>query len=203
MSSNIRYLEQAYRSGRTVIFDLDDTIFPELSFLIRQYTHVSKTFFGDDWETPFQYLLKEFTINRREGLFDRFVETYDIDVPVCKVLEVFRSYPQSRGAYLTPYSWFRTLADQLGRKYPLLIITNGYPLQQKEKIRALEIDDFFDVIFCIFANEFRPKPASDALYEMEKSFDLVRPIYVGDSITDKEFSRASGIEFFDVGMLRG
>ena len=70
---DIEYIEKAYRSGRSVILDLDDTIFPEISFLEHRYKYICETLFACDWSGPYKFLLNEFSCHGRSFLFVKFV----------------------------------------------------------------------------------------------------------------------------------
>jgi len=198
MRYELAYIEGAYQGGRSVIFDLDDTIFPEITFLEKRYEYISKQIFCGSWEEPYQFLLDEFDAEGRSYLFDKLIRRYKLKLSVEDVLKVFRCYDGHFEMSIIPYPWFQKLASRLNKGYPLLLITNGNPDQQRRKLDALNLIDLFPNIVCVFANEYEGKPRIEPFEALGKELKLHNPIYIGDSEIDRAFCVACGIEFFDV-----
>ena len=198
MKYDVDYIEKAYRGGRSVIFDLDDTIFPEIIFLKQRYMYVTKHIFQDRWKEPYQFLVREFSTQGRSGVFDKLITRYKLTLSTNDVLTIFRCYDGGKEISITPYYWFRRLICRLKRQYPLFLITNGYPAQQREKLKALNIIDAFSDVICVYANEYKAKPSIQPFEVLEKKVQVHHPIYIGDSTTDMAFCLACGIEFFQV-----
>lgn len=198
---DIAYIDRAYLSGRSVIFDLDDTIFPEISFLENRYKYLCKKVFSNDWEVPYEFLLNEFASHGRSSLFDKFVAHFNLPHAVEDILGIFRCYENTSDSFLMPYPWFQKLSDRLNHRFPLLIITNGNKDQQKRKIKELNLVELFPKIHCVYADEYGGKPGVEPFRALAEKVALHDPLYIGDSEVDRVFCEKCKIEFFDVKSL--
>lgn len=195
---DLGYIESAYRLGRSVIYDLDDTIFPEIAFLENRYKLICEKLFLNDWEGPFKFLLGEFSSNGRALLFDKFITHFSLSCEVADILCLFRHYENVPDLSLATYPWFQRLSERLNQCYPLLIITDGNKVQQKRKIDELRLVEFFPVIHCIFAVDYGGKPKGEPFRALANMVDLHDPLYIGNSDVDRAFCAECEIEFLDV-----
>lgn len=195
---DLSYIEAAYHTGRTVILDLDNTIFPEISFLEIRYKYVCQNLFPHNWTEPYQFLLDEFANHGRSNLFDKFIACYNPTKNVSEILDIFRCYDSSSELPLEPYPWFRKLSKRLNRHFPLFIITNGNKSQQEQKINNLNLINFFPSIYCVFAIDYGGKPRVEPFMALARKVQINQPLYIGDSQVDADFCKACKIEFFDV-----
>jgi len=201
MRYELAYIEEAYLSGRSVIFDLDDTIFPEINFLEERYRYVCKEIFYGNWEEPFHFILNEFNTQGRSYLFDKLIKRYNLALSTEDILRFFRCYDKASETPINPYPWFSKLASRLNKGYPLLLITNGNPSQQRQKIANLNLMNLFPYVVCVFANEYKGKPRVEPFEALASKVQIRHPIYIGDSAIDRAFCLACNIEFLDVKKL--
>ena len=199
--NNLEYIIKAYRDCRSVIFDLDDTIYPEITFLKNRYKRISKEIFNNKWETSYKFLVNEFETYGRKNIFDKLIYHFDLELSVADILKIFRDY-KNNNISIEPYLWFKKLSDELDKSFALLIITNGNPTQQNFKLKILNLNESFPSIKCIFADKYGRKPGTGSYEAMKKKIALCEPIYVGDSIVDSEFSYNCNLEFIDVKNLK-
>lgn len=85
------------------------------------------------------------------------------------------------GKLTTPFPEMREVLDALKGKYKLGVITNGYSEVQREKIRTVEIEDYFDNIIVSGEEEFEKPDPRIFLKSCEKLG--VRPeeaVFIGD-----------------------
>lgn len=193
-NTNIEYLLNENNKGRTLVFDLDDTIYPEFSFLSKQYLFVAKHYLGSEFNSGYNFLCNEFKNSGREGLFTKFIYEFNLNANINDVLKIFRNY--SVTYYLKPYVWFDMLFSDSSLDY-LYVITNGNVTQQKEKVKRLKLENKASDCFFIYANNFRAKPFDDSYNYLKKIKPIISPIYIGDSVIDRKFSDGCEMEFFD------
>ena len=196
MKNDIDFLEEAYKNKRSIIYDLDNTIYPEISFLEKRYKYISVQIFEKDWKDPYRFLRNEFMNSGRDRLFEKLINKYNISFSNEDILRLFRRYDNEISLY--PYPWFKKLAKRLRRNYSLLIITNGNSAQQQYKIEALKLKNFFLDVKCIYASKYGGKPSIEPFNALSNVVNLHEPIYIGDTKIDKDFCYNCNIEFFDV-----
>lgn len=194
MSTDLSRLESVISRGRTLIFDLDDTIYDEKTFLFEQYRVVCEKYTPGDAIQALEFLKRYFLEHGRKGIFQSYISAFRLSASLDSVLATFRDYSASPA--LTPLPWFVELSENYSDKLRLIIVTNGNVKQQKEKVSRLNLHAYFDEVVVYYANATQPKPAVNS--ELMSSEKLVDPIYVGDSMTDHQFSLNSGFEFLNV-----
>lgn len=194
-SEMLDYLIQQSRLGRTVIFDLDDTLYSEEEFLKSVYSRIAGLYGTGSEDDVYDYLLYTFKNNGRDNIFDKMFRKFPnklINLETC--LTIMRS--PIVGHSFDLYPWVSEYAKKSFER-SISIITNGTPQQQKNKIKYLNLDRFFDLTHVAYANEYQKKPHPDAYHRLSEFLKMRDPIYVGDSNSDKVFAKNCGIEFLD------
>jgi len=196
---SLDYLVAQYNEGRQLIFDLDNTIYCETDFLFKAYTEIATVFEPfykiDD---VFEFLRNTFLNKGRSQIFNKLIVNYDemrITVPEC--LAILRDYKCN--SCIETYPWFKEFTDRVDTSFHLNIITNGNVQQQKNKVASIKFPIQKNRITVFYANETKPKPAPDSFHWFRQKIQARDPIYIGDSIIDKQFCSALNIEFYDVG----
>lgn len=194
---SVEYLVNAHNAYRTILFDLDNTIYNETDFLFPVYKFISEKFYPDDFSKVYNFLVSEFVCRGRKSLFDKLTAVFPRNgVSSKNCLAVLRAYRCNN--LLTPYSWFLDFLYQVGRKFKIRIITNGYVAQQKNKILSINFGNYAKNMDVVYANLTRPKPHIESYFTFHDVGKFHDPIYVGDSDIDFEFSKRIGLEFFNV-----
>ena len=195
MQHRLDYLINQKRAGRTLIFDLDDTIFSELDFLKQQYLKLAQAFAPDFSESAYNFLVEDFLKFGRKNIFKRFRLKFNLVEHDEELLLVFRDYSGDDLKVLRHRRWFAELVSHYTESEALLIITNGYVPQQKEKLRRLALEALRPQLFVVYASEYEPKPARASFEFLSREIHLHEPIYIGDSKVDEEFSKRCSMEF--------
>lgn len=197
---NIDYLIDAENNKRTLIFDLDNTLYDEFNYIELAYKEVANCYSSQNKKEAFDYLLSEFKEGRRQGLFNRLISKYPESPNLLDILNVFRN---PKYVKLNFYPWFQYFLSVVSLNFKLLILTNGNVEQQKKKVNMLGVENLECFEECIFANEYEPKPSIKSYDMFTKVETFNSPIYIGDSDVDLIFSKRLGIEYFDVKNLYG
>jgi len=166
------------------IFDLDDTLYDERSFVEGGFQYVAEkgeTLFNWKKNDAFLYMMKYFSIYGRQRIFDSILDHYQIknkkNINTCVYL--YRYHPpfirMSSGAK-------RTIAYlSKAKKY---IVTDGHKIVQERKIEALGIKNFFNHVY--ITHRYGIINAKPSIY----CFNLIKKrekcswrsmIYVGDN----------------------
>ncbi|WP_024867394.1 HAD-IA family hydrolase [Butyrivibrio sp. FCS014] len=168
---------------KAVIFDLDDTLYPERAYVRSGYKAVAK-FLGDDAYADRLYELFEQGKPAIDALLSEINRPEDKE----KALDIYRTHKPE----ITMYPEMKKALETLrARGIKLGIITDGRPNGQNNKIDALGVRDMVDEIVItdeLGGSRFR-KPCDIAFRIMQVRFALPAEeiMYVGDNIT-KDFA---------------
>ena len=159
-----------------VIFDLDDTLYPEKEYVRSGYKAVSE-FLGGGFEEK----LREHFMHGRPAVDEVLKET-GREAQKAEVLEVYRSHVPD----IHLHSGVKELLAYLrGKGIRTGIITDGRPEGQRKKIKALGLDEMADDIIItdeLGGVQFR-KPCDIAFRIMQTRWRLSPSdiVYVGDN----------------------
>lgn len=171
------------REPTAVIFDLDDTLYPERRFALSGYAAVAAAVAretGMPSDVLYRFLVRRFRQHGREGLLQALCAGFALppaDVP--RLVEIIRTHaPRLRLPRLS-----RQVLEALrARGHRLALLTNGLPSTQRAKVAALAIAPLLDAVVC--AQEHAPdgKPArvcfASALTRL--GVDAGSAVFVGD-----------------------
>lgn len=186
------------------IFDLDNTIYQEEDYLFQGYSSIAEYFTKIDSSrntTKLLQILKNiYQTEGRDQLFNKFLKTINLDdshIAIC--LNILRTFDP--GEKILIYSIVRTLLSYLiNKKKIIYVLTNGNTLQQKNKIKNIDWAGLDKSINFVFANESEPKPSPAGVeYILNISgIEKNKAVMIGDSETDHNCAKNSGITFYNV-----
>jgi putative hydrolase of the HAD superfamily len=130
-----------------VIFDLDDTLFPQADFLRGAWGSVAEAGARLGLNRN-QFLLALRTIcaegSDRGRIIDRALAALGAeDVPVEPLVAAFRAHRPPR---LTPYPGAADAVVDMRARLPVALVSDGDPPGQRAKLDALGLADAFDVV---------------------------------------------------------
>jgi len=184
------------RKIEAVLFDLDDTLYEEKQFVMSGFNAVSLFLSRKnniDHNKIFNILKDDFDNGLRKKNFNILLEKLGPKNDVSELIKIYREhfpkislYPDSKG-----------ILEHLKNKFKLGLITDGYPLTQKNKISALNIKNYFQVIVIndISLNESKLKmsPFGKAIKKVNVKTQSI--IYVGDNpLKDFNTAKKMGIQ---------
>jgi putative hydrolase of the HAD superfamily len=188
-------------SDRSLIFDLDNTIFDENIFLNQGYFRISQFInskYGIDVNEVHNFLWAAFMNGSRSSLFNRMLKHFNLEelVSIENLLAVFRNIENQK---LVIFKYFQIF---LMKNINFYIITNGNRLQQVSKFIALDLHNYSQCLDIIFAESLALKPNTDSYDFLRKKWVLNKPIYIGDSSIDEEFSKNCNIDLIKINFDR-
>lgn len=176
-------------SVKAVVFDLDDTLFPELDYVrsgFKAAAAVAKNVYGvTDAENEFDEL---FAVSR-ERVFDRFAEKHGLGETAAKALT--DAYREHEPDISLTEETRKTLVALREKGYKLGVITDGRPSGQRKKIDALGLNGLVDEIIItdeLGGKEYRkPDPRAFTTMAERLGVALNEMVYVGDN-PQKDFA---------------
>lgn len=187
-----------------IVFDLDDTLYEELSFVRSGFDAVA------DYLVPILNLPKNEMIKglqaelriQREQVFDRFLLKRGIKsqrlVQCC--VRVYRSHEPS----LTLFPEATACLARLNQ-YPIYIVTDGNHLVQRKKVLALKLDKWVRYCFYTHAHGLDHRKPSPYCFEKICHLEQVSPssvVYIADN-PHKDFIGIKPLGFQTIRVLTG
>ncbi|MFT3949617.1 MAG: HAD family hydrolase [Agriterribacter sp.] len=166
------------------VFDLDDTLFREIDFLKSGYKHILKSF-PDESKRP---LLLEEMMNkyyRKENVFDWLLHLFAEKKITATKEDFLKKYREHHPKiFLRPDA--AALLEEIQQKnIPAGLITDGRSITQRNKLKALGIENFFkDTIISEEFGSEKPSPANFLYFE--KKYPTHQFCYIADN-TRKDF----------------
>ncbi len=179
---------------QALVFDLDDTLYPESDFVKSGYQAVARYVagrYGGSCGDIFCSMMASHVNSGRRAVLpmvgERFLRGA---VPVGELVEVYRTHvPQIR-----LYPGYGRLLEKMGREYKLGIITDGFPKVQRNKVRALGLEYRVDKIIYTWdygSEKGKPHPFTFSLMLDYLRADPCEALYIGDN-PDKDCRGAHG-----------
>lgn len=137
---------------RAVIFDLDDTLYPERQYVLSGYRAVAgwcQERFALDEKRTFAELVDLFDSGPRGTTFDLFVRSNEIGdrSTVQRMVDVYRNHEPD----IDLYPGALELLGRLVHRLPLGVLSDGYLSVQRRKFKALDIAEYFKAV--VFSDE--------------------------------------------------
>ncbi len=194
-----------YHKIEAVIFDLDDTLFPERQYIQSGYAaigrHLRKTLGRDD---PFaQWLWLRFEAGTAQGAFDALSERFELGLSKLQIGELVEVYRQ----HVPEIAPFGGIADFLGKlrsQFKVGLLSDGFMPGQELKFNALKLDRFFDeILFTETLGRDAWKPSTIGFTKLARSLGVADNscVYVGDNPA-KDFVAPNKLGWLSVQWLR-
>lgn len=186
---------------KLIIFDLDDTLYPERDYLFAAYDSIAKLVAdrsGSNERVYSEYLKNTFINGGRSNLFDSFIHEFNLSntVSIQEMLLILRT----NSCELSLYRKAKDLLDYLQKESVMFVIfTNGNLTQQRNKIACLKLKENYPSVDVYYAAEYESKPSPVGIYAILRDYnvDSKKALVVGDSATDHGAAKAAGIDYLD------
>jgi len=133
---------------KTVIFDLDDTLYDEIDYCKSGFRAVAD-FLANLNEVPapdvFNALWNQFTTGNRKKTFNKTLDEIGTDYDdnlIQKLINVYRNHVPTIKLPIDSQNILR----ELSKKYTLALLTDGFLPAQQLKVQALGIEKYFKCI---------------------------------------------------------
>jgi putative hydrolase of the HAD superfamily len=184
----------------SVVFDLDNTLYDEKIYLLEAFKNISLKLCNskNQYLQYYDFLMSEFKLNGRDNLYSKFLINFNLPNNILsKILQIHRSTIIPLGIEINPVM-YDLITKLMLHNLHYYIITNGNVDQQKNKIQQIKWKCLSEPKEIVFANNIEPKPSPESYYYLKNIYKLGKTLYIGDAITDKEFSENSSIDFIFV-----
>ncbi|MDO8429803.1 MAG: HAD family hydrolase [bacterium] len=189
---------------KAIIFDLDDTLYSEITFVRSGFIAVARYAainFKVSEKEFYKKLINRFNSDGRGKIFDNILTEYNL-FSKRRVALLVNCY-QRHIPNIVLYSEVRSILHALKKKYGLGIITDGKGMVQRKKVRALKLKFFFDCI--MYTHDYgKEKPHPFSFKKMLLHFQ-VQPeeaVYIGNN-PYKDFIGARRVGLKTIRILRG
>jgi putative hydrolase of the HAD superfamily len=171
---------------RAVVFDLDDTLYPERSYVISGFAAVSEWTsqrFGVSAARCFIELDSLFERGAQRDTFDRWVSERGLPSDANLINDMLQVY-RAHDPVIAPYRGVPELLARLQKGYRLGLVSDGHPERQLSKLKGLGLESFFHAV--VFTDELGPecgKPSPIPFRVVLERLAVVGPeaVYVGDN----------------------
>ena len=187
---------------QALVFDLDDTLYPESEFVASGYRavarHVARQYGCCDRDV-FRAMMSAFATYGRECVLPTLNRQFLAEkVELSELVEVYRAHTPQIGLF----AGYGDLLSNLRESYRLGIITDGLPEVQKRKVQALKLGDKVDHIVYTWEHgkEMQKPHPHSFLYMMgllgsEPSTSL----FIGDNLEkDLQGAHGAGMKYVQV-----
>jgi len=204
MTSSSADRETFARDRRLVLFDLDDTLYPEITYLDAGYAACGEALARQhpkiDAAHVAAHLQKRFRLFGRQRLFQDVCTQFDLPTAAVQtMMDALRSVQVPWGLEIVP-----PMADLLRRlrerRIPIAIVTNGNLEQQVNKVSQLRPKALVDDVAVYYCARYRPKPYPDAIAAALADHGVAsnEAVFVGDGVVDEQAAAAAQVEFVHV-----
>lgn len=160
---------------RVVVFDLDDTLYKEVDYLKSAYCEIADLV-GEKTGCHGIYDKMIAWWENSDNVFENLISICHLDVSVNDLLDLYRKHqPQIR---LDESTW--SVLNQIRQTCQLGIISDGRSVTQRNKIKAMGIEEVFNDI--LISEETRCKKPSEEPYRFfMKKYPESKYVYIGDN----------------------
>jgi putative hydrolase of the HAD superfamily len=193
---------RGHRVSRAVIFDLDDTLYPEAAYVDSGFRavahHIGQPGLGD----RFLQLARRFHAEGSRGdVFDRSLRELRLPADpdaIATLVGVYRDHVPE----LTLFDDALPVLEAFASIGPTGILTDGYAVVQRRKVTALDLE--LRVNLVVYSDDFGRshwKPSETPYRAAMQSLAAREYVYVADNPT-KDFVAARRLGWFTVQVLR-
>jgi putative hydrolase of the HAD superfamily len=187
----------------TLVFDLDDTLYNEVDFVLGGFRAVSK-YLAKSYKVSEKssYLFMKSRIDRRGDIFDELLKKYNIYTSreVKKCIKIYRNHKPKISLTREAIKCLKRFED-----FPIYIVTDGHKVVQRRKIKALGLDRY--VIKSYPTNAYgkdkaKPNPHCFMLIVNREKTLPAKVVYIADN-PKKDFVGIKPLGFKTIRLLRG
>lgn len=188
---------------KLVAFDLDDTLYNEKDFVFGAFKEVSE-YLSDKYnlnsQDVYSDMINILKSHGRGKIFNIICDNYNINEDIKALVQVYRNAKPK----LKLYEDSVEILNKLKYNYKLGLITDGLAYVQWNKIKVLEVENYFDNIIVTddLGREYW-KPHIMPFQNMAEKFDFLPSecVYIGDN-PNKDFYGAKKLGYKTIRLIR-
>lgn len=180
---------------KAVVFDLDDTLISEKEYIRSGFKVVAKkiaTEYNLNENDVYELMYETFNEDSK-NVFNRALDKLGIQYEIDYIKELINSYREHMPD-IKLYDDAKYIIETLHQKgIKLGMITDGYKVTQRNKLKVLDIDNYFEhiVVTDELGREFwKPHSKPYEIIKDKLNLDYENMVYVGDNVS-KDFITAN------------
>ncbi len=189
------------RQTQVVVFDIDDTLYPERQFVRSGYAAVGEYLrdkLGRD-ETFEAWLWQRFQRGDSTGAFDALNEHFQLGLSRDDIQACVQHY-RSHRPEIDPYPGMAELLQQLGASCRLAVISDGPSKVQRQKLAAMGLAERFELV--LVSEDFEPTAGKPDRRMFELTAERLAAehghcAYIGDNLS-KDFVAPNALGWLSV-----
>lgn len=188
------------------IFELDDVIYPEKDYLFQvYYLFANMLEYTDliDAKQATALMVNTYLAGEKDRVFDVVKQQFNIGEKYRANFNDLLLTVKLPLKLLIYQKILETLQEIVVDRKNIFVVTNGNPAQQLNKIKQTEWHGLEGYLTCYFADEIKPKPATDVIELILTDHNLQRRdiVMIGNVETDSICAEACGVDYIDVNQL--
>ena len=188
------------------IFELDDVIYPEKDYLFQvYYLFANMLEYTDliDAKAATNLMVNTYLAGEKENVFDAVKAQFNVDEKYRVNFYHLLLTAKLPLKLLIYQRILEMLQEIVVDRKKIFIVTNGNPAQQLNKIKQTEWHGLEGYLTCYFADEVKPKPATDVVELLLTEHGLQRRdiVMIGNAETDSLCAEACGVDYINVNEL--
>ncbi len=188
---------------KAVIFDMDDTLYPEYEYVFSGFKAVDEYLISKGTFGFFNMATHLFEKGERGKIFNQALECLDVSYSkddIFNLVSIYRNHLPTINLFPDALQILETLKD----KMPLGLISDGYFKVQQMKVQALGLTNYIEKI--VLTDEFgrnawKPSPIPYQILSKHFNLNTNELIYVGDN-ESKDFITANQLGWTTVQIIR-
>ncbi|WND01546.1 HAD family hydrolase [Temperatibacter marinus] len=185
-----------------LLIDLDDTLYAEKTYVLSGFKAVAQFLAKQTTlseEILYDFMVQDLAKNGRGQTFNRVLNYAEVSITnhlVQQLIQLYRNHEPDIALFDGVYE----LLEHLKVSFTLILVTDGLPVMQMNKVKALELEFIFDHIYYPWSYK-HPKPAPESYDYPLKEIGLKpsQAIIIGDNpINDAGPAKALGIPFWQI-----
>ena len=186
---------------KAIIFDMDDTLFPELEYVRSGYRVAASHLADGEYsaEQLYEKLWGIFQADRKAKVFNVLAEQLGRDFEPGKIDDLIKLYREHRPD-IKPFAGTEGVLKGICAKYRTGLISDGFMPGQQYKLDALGLEKYFDkVIFTetLGRENWKPSPLSYEIMTESLGVDHKECVYVADNL-GKDFVSPNALGWLTV-----
>jgi putative hydrolase of the HAD superfamily len=189
-----------------IVFDLDDTLYDEKSFVYSGFLEVARWISlcsNSSYLEIFDHMVKDLSINGRGEIFDNVIEKYlrKTKKNIQKCVSIYRSHKPD----IRLDSDVVNLLLDLGKNHKLYIVTDGNKNVQNNKIKSLGVEKYIKKAFITYRYGLTASKPSLRCFEIIKNLEKVDwhdIVYIGDN-PSKDFVNLNKVDAITIRVMQG